>query len=92
MDAYWEAYDATKRGINGVDLREMTNSNAGYTAEENAARDWLCGIVEEDWPLISIKQLFHRRFTKHQVNFSYKRIAMIVLLLAEVVEKKLRVC
>ena len=47
------------------------------------------GVVEEDWPLTSVKKLFYCRFTKHQVNFSYKRIAMLVLLLAEVVEGKI---
>ena len=76
MDAYWEAYNATKRGVNGTDLRELIISNVGYTPER----------------LTSFEQRFYRRFTKHQVNFSYKRIAMLVLLLAEVVEEKLRVC
>ena len=71
MDAYWEAYNATKRGVNGTDLRELIISNVGYTPER----------------LTSFEQRFYRRFTKHRVNFSYKRISMIVLLVAEVLEE-----
>eukprot|EP00986_Skeletonema_menzelii_P018329 scaffold26626_cov178-Skeletonema_menzelii.AAC.7 len=88
-DAYWYAYDAKVRGESGDDIRHAMNWIAGYTPEENGAFDWLRMIVKKNWPLTSVEDADHRSVIKHTQKFSYKRMAMLLLLLGEIVEEKI---
>jgi len=88
-DAYWVKYDQEQRGEHGRDIREAIEFAAGYTAEEQAAMDWIKMITMSNWTLTSVENEDHRSIVKHNAIFSYKRICMLIFLLGEVVQEKL---
>jgi len=91
-DSYWAGKAAQDKDskVGEMDIVSAINWAAGFTPEVQAAYAWLEMVVDQNWPLCSVEKPQYRKNFIHKHIISIKRLSFLILVVGELVEKKIK--